>query len=167
MTSMGIGLSRAVSGMAAHIVTGVRISRRRLSRSHGVARMGICLRDAVPGMAAHIVTGVRISRLRLSRSHGVACMGIGLRGAVSGMAVHVVTSVRVRLSACGGGAMHGTDFAGAHHWAVMRRLGRRERGLFGRRRSRCGRVSCMTGVALGQGGAARGQDQGRERQRER
>ncbi len=156
-----------MTGMAAHIVTSVRISRLRLSRSHGVARTGIGLSRAVSGMAAHIVTGVRISRLRLSRSHGVACMGICLRGAVSGMAVHVVTSVRVRLSACGGGAVHGAGFAGAHHGAVMRRLGRRGRGLCRRRGSRCGRVPCMTGMALGQGGAARGQHQGRERQRER
>jgi len=121
--------------MAAHIVTSVRISRRRLSRSHGVARTGICLRDAVSGMAVHVVPSVRISRLRLSRSHGVACMGVGLRGAVSGVAVHVVPSVRVRLSACGG-AVHGAGFAGAHHGAIMRRLDRRGRGLCGRRRSR-------------------------------
>jgi len=63
-------------------------------------------------------------------------MGIGLRGAVFGVAIHVVTSVRVRLSACGGCAMHGAGFAGSHHWAVMRRLGRRGRGLCRRRRSR-------------------------------
>lgn len=61
MTGMGIGLSRAVSGMAAHIVTGVRISRHRLSRSHGMARMRICLRGAVSCMAVHVVTSVRVS----------------------------------------------------------------------------------------------------------
>lgn len=60
MPGVGIGLSRAVSGMAAHIVTGMRISRLRLSRSH-VARMRICLRGAVSGMAIHVVTSVRVS----------------------------------------------------------------------------------------------------------
>lgn len=61
MTGMGICLRDAVSGMAAHIVTGVRISRLRLSRSHGVACMGVGLRGAVFGVAAHIVPSVRVS----------------------------------------------------------------------------------------------------------
>lgn len=60
MTGMRIGLSRAVSGMAAHIVTGVRISRLRLSRSH-VACMGIGLRGAASGVAVHVVPSVRVS----------------------------------------------------------------------------------------------------------
>ncbi len=190
MTGVGIGLGGAMTCMAAHVVTCVRIGWGRLGWSHGVARMGISCGSAVPCVAAHIVTGMRIGRRgvvicvraslggvgrshvvtrvgirrgRLGRSHVVAGMGISRSGAVPGVTAHVMTSVRVRLSA-GGGSMHGAGLALTHHGAVVRRLGGRGRRLCGG--SRCGNVSRMTGVALGQGGTARSQHQRRERQGE-
>ncbi len=190
MTGVGIGLGGAMTCMAAHVVTCVRIGRGRLGWSHGVARMGISCGSAVPRVAAHIVTGMRIGqrgvvicvrvslggvgrshvvtrvgirRGRLGRSHVVAGMGINRSRAVPGVTAHVMTSVRVRLSA-GGGSMHGAGLALTHHGAVVRGLGGRGRRLCGG--SRCGNVSRMTGVALGQGGTARSQHQGRERQGE-
>ncbi len=190
MTGVGIGLGGAMTCMAAHVVTCVRIGWGRLGGSHGVARMGISCGSAVPCVAAHIVTGMRIGRRgvvicvraslggvgrshvvtrvgirrgRLGRSHVVAGMGISRSGVVPGVTAHVMTSVRVRLSA-GGGSMHGGGLALTHHGAVVRGLGGRGRRLCGG--SRCGNVSRMTGVALGQGGTARSQHQGREGQGE-
>ena len=176
MTGVGIGLGGAMTCMAAHVVTCVRIGRGRLGWSHGVARMGISCGSAVPRVAAHIVTGMRIGRRgvvicvrvslgRLGRSHVVAGMGISRSRAVPGVTTHVMTSVRVSLSA-GGGSMHGAGLALTHHGAVVRGLGGRGRRLCGGRRSRCGSVTRMTGVALGQGGSARSQHQGREGQGE-
>ena len=136
MTGMGIGLGGAMTGTAAHVVTRVRVGGGRLRRSHGVTRMGIGRRSVVPGVAAHIVTGMRIGRShvvtrvgirqgRLGRSHVVAGMGISRSRAVPGVTAHVMTGVRVSRSAGGGGSMHGTGLAVAHHGAVVRGLGGR------------------------------------------
>lgn len=176
MTGVGIGLGGALTCMAAHVVTRVGIGRGRLGGSHGVARMGISRGSAVPRVAAHIVTGMRIGRRgvvicvgirrgRLGRSHVVAGMGINRSRAVPGVTAHVMTSVRVRLSA-GRASMHGAGLALTYHGAVVRGLGGRGRRLCDGRRSCCGNVTRMTGVALGQGGTARSQHQGREGQGE-
>jgi len=117
----------------------------------------ICVRVSLGGVGrGHLVTRVVIRRGRLGRSHVVAGMGISRSRAVPGVTAHVMTSVRVRLSA-GGGPVHGAGLALTHRGAVVRGPGGRVRRLCGGRRSRCGSVTRMTGVALGQGGTARGQ----------
>lgn len=173
MTGMGVCRRSAMTCMAAHVVTRVRVGRDRTRWSHGVTGMGIGRRSVVPGVAAHIVTGMRIGRShvvtrvgirqrRLGRSHVVAGMGISRSRAVPGVTAHVMTGVRISRSAGSSGSMHGAGLAVAHHGAVVRGLGGRGCRL-GRR---CGGVLRMTGVALGQGGTARSQHQGRERQGE-
>lgn len=191
MTGMRIGRGCAVSGVAAHIVSGVRVG---LSRSHGVARVGICRSSVVSSVAAHIVPSVRVGLSRLSRSHIVACMGIGRSGGVAGMAAHVVSSMRAgggrlgwshivtrmgigRSSAVSSVAAHImtgmrvslSAGSGAMHRAglTVAHHGAVTRGLGGRRRRLGGgSMSRMTRMALGQGGAACGQHQGGERQGE-
>lgn len=81
MAGMRIGgLDSVMPGVTAHVVTGVRVGLRILSRRHVMTRMGISRSGAVSSVTAHVVTGVRIGLRFLSRSHVVACWGGGRGG---------------------------------------------------------------------------------------
>lgn len=149
MTCVGI------SGRSlAHIVTRVRISRRR----HVVTGMKVGGSGWGRLHPAHVMPGVRVGRSRRSGAHVVTGMRIDRSrlGAVSGMTAHVMTNVRVRRHR---GRRRSRPRRGGAWLGFGRGSGSGLRRASGRG---LGAVACMPPVRLGHGGTG-GQYQGQNR----